>query len=100
MSETFDLFALRLADSADGNAYALAVYPATGQAEPGEAAAALKTYATIDELCDYLDGMEFGSEPDILILRAALPGSLESAGAKFHIAQINADGARAIGFRV
>jgi hypothetical protein len=98
--ETFDLFAVRLPRASAGEAYALAIYPATKQPETAHAPRSIQSYESIDQLCDYLDERQFGSEPDIMILRLALPDALESENASFHLAQINGEGARSIGFQV
>jgi hypothetical protein len=98
--DTFDLFAIRLAQSSNGDNYALALFPATDQPQPEGEPLALNSYATPDIICDHLDRLQFGSEADIMVLRAALGGSLESAGDNMHVARITAEGARLLSFQV
>jgi hypothetical protein len=98
--ETFDLFAMKLAGTQTGGEYALAVYPPTNEPEPSEEPRSLMTYDSIEQLCGHLNALEFGSENSLAVLQMALEGSLESAGATFHIAHINEAGARAIGFQL
>lgn len=98
--ETFDLYAVRLADTSGEEEYALAVYPPTNEPEPPGEPRSQLTFATIGQLCAHLNALQFGSENSLAVLQMALAGSLESPGATFHIAHINEAGARVVGFQL
>jgi len=98
--ETFDLFALRLDGDDAGAEYALAVYPPTNKSEPSGEPRSMLTFGTIEKLCGHLNALQFGSENSLAVLQMALAGTLESAGATFHIAHINEAGARVVGFQL